>query len=144
MEIKSKRSILAALACLAITNSVPLMVLSCKTPEPSAPEPVPAAAPQPVPNQTAAPSEAVSQPWSVEVTISRKEFTPGAVTVPPGSTVTWVNRSDEQHSVISSDKLFNVPVAIGGSFSYTFKQSGTYSYYCEVWSEMGGTVYVKP
>lgn len=78
-----------------------------------------------------------------EIWLGNQEFNPGNLTVPPGTTVTWVNRDSEVHTVTSVDGLFNGYVIPTGSFSYTFTEPGTYSFFCEPHTGMAGTIYVK-
>src|SRR5664279_2367401 len=40
------------------------------------------------------------------VTISNFTFSPDTLTVPVGSTVTWINQDDTAHTVTSTDKIF--------------------------------------
>jgi plastocyanin len=61
-----------------------------------------------------------------------------------GTTVTWTNRDDVPHTVMSSDKLFkSPPLDTGDSFSYTFKTAGTFEYYCSMHPRMTGKIVVK-
>lgn len=91
------------------------------------------------------PSDAVA---TTTVTIKDYKFQPAAITVAPGTTVTWTNKDSVQHTVTSSQ---GAPVAFGSellkqdeTFSYTFQKTGTYPYYCKPHPYMKGTVYVVP
>ena len=64
------------------------------------------------------------------------------ITVPVGTNVTWRNRDDKEHTVISDDGLFNKRLAYGESFSYTFTARGIFNYHCELW-DMKGRVIVE-
>jgi len=80
------------------------------------------------------------------VTISNYAFAPQAVTVAPGTTVTWTNRDGPTHGVISADNgatFKSPPLETGKSFSFTFTRPGTYPYRCLFHSSMTGTVVVK-
>ena len=60
-------------------------------------------------------------------------FTPQAVKVSPGTTVTWTWPSTNPpipHDVVSLDGLFDSGFPGGPTFSYTFDEPGTYLYYC--------------
>ena len=78
-----------------------------------------------------------------EVWITGRSFTPAIITVPVGTTVTWISKSGDAHTVTNDAGLFNASLAFGQSFSYTFTERGEFSFYCVPHSEMGGTVYVK-
>src|ERR1700686_4336444 len=93
------------------------------------------------PNATAADQPAAA---STEVKIDNFSFGPQTVTVPVGATVTWTNRDDIPHSVVSTDGVFKSKVRdTDESFSYTFTKTGTYSYFCSVHPKMTGQIVVK-
>ena len=49
------------------------------------------------------------------------------LTVPVGTTVTWTNRDDIPHTVVSTDKVFKSKVLdTDEKFSFTFSKPGTY------------------
>jgi plastocyanin len=54
-------------------------------------------------------------------------FIPNHLTIEKGTTVTWVN-GDRDTYKIKSDKFESKDLYRGDSFSYTFKESGTYNY----------------
>jgi plastocyanin len=81
---------------------------------------------------------------SAEVKIDNFSFGPQTVTVPVGATVTWINRDDIPHTVVSTDGVFKSKVRdTDETFSYTFAKAGTYSYYCSVHPKMTGKVIVQ-
>jgi plastocyanin len=81
---------------------------------------------------------------NTEVKIDNFSFGPQTVTVPVGATVTWINRDDIPHTVVSTDGLFNSKVRdTDEKFSYTFAKAGTYPYYCSVHPKMTGKVVVQ-
>ena len=81
---------------------------------------------------------------NAEVKIDNFSFAPQTVTVPAGATVTWINRDDIPHTVVSTDGVFNSKVKdTDEKFSYTFAKAGTYSYYCSVHPKMTGKVVVQ-
>jgi plastocyanin len=85
-----------------------------------------------------------ASPASAEVTIDNFVFGPQTVTVPVGTTVTWTNRDDIPHTVVSTEGVFKSKVRdTDEKFSYTFTKAGTYPYYCSVHPKMTGTVVVK-
>ncbi len=79
-----------------------------------------------------------------EVTVQNFTFTPASLTVPVGTTVTWVNHDEEPHRVVSTEKKFNSPVlGKGDKFTHTFSAPGTYEYYCSIHPRMTGKVIVQ-
>jgi plastocyanin len=83
-------------------------------------------------------------PASAEVKIDNFSFNPATVSVAMGGTVTWTNRDDIPHTVVSSDKVFKSKVLdTDEKFSYTFTKAGNYSYFCSIHPKMTGTVVVK-
>jgi plastocyanin len=95
---------------------------------------------------------------TIAVSIADKAFTPADIVVKAGDTVTWtVTKSiNEGHTVTSGVSTDAKPGAIfdsgfdkidslkanGGTFSFTFKDAGTYAYFCQVHPTMKGTVTV--
>ena len=81
---------------------------------------------------------------TVQVQIKGMNFHPDALTVAPGTTVTWSNADAFGHTTTSDTKMWDSGLlAPGKRFSYTFTQPGTFPYHCAVHSFMTGTVTVK-
>jgi plastocyanin len=81
---------------------------------------------------------------NAEVTIDNFSFGPQTLTVPVGTTVTWVNRDDIPHTVVSTDGVFKSKVRdTDEKFSFMFDKAGTYPYYCSVHPKMTGKVVVQ-
>ena len=81
---------------------------------------------------------------NAEVKIDNFSFGPATITVPVGATVTWTNRDDIPHTVVSTDGVFKSKVRdTDETFSYTFAKAGTYPYYCSVHPKMTGQVVVQ-
>jgi plastocyanin len=78
--------------------------------------------------------------------MSGNEFVPGELTITVGDTVTWTNSDTVPHTVTSDDggPLDSGIIDAGATWSYTFTEPGTYSFYCEVHPSMQGTVTVVP
>ncbi len=78
------------------------------------------------------------------IAIDNFSFTPASLTVAAGTTVTWVNRDDVPHTVVSTEKKFKSPVLdTTEQFSYKFTDPGTYEYYCSIHPKMTGKVIVQ-
>ena len=81
---------------------------------------------------------------SAEVKIDNFSFGPATLTVAVGTTVTWTNRDDIPHTVVSDDKVFKSKVLdTDEKFSFTFTKQGTYPYFCSVHPKMTGKVVVQ-
>jgi plastocyanin len=94
--------------------------------------------------RTLAATRRQAQPAAVEVKIDNFSFGPAAITVAVGTTVTWTNRDDIPHTVVSNDKIFKSRVLdTDEKFSYTFTNPGTYPYFCSVHPKMTGKVIVQ-
>jgi plastocyanin len=73
------------------------------------------------------------------------EFTygPDPVTVQVGGKVTWQNEDTAPHTATADDGSFDTGTLARGKIkSETFKQAGTYTYFCEIHPTMHGTVEV--
>ena len=81
---------------------------------------------------------------SAEVKIDNFSFGPETLTVPVGTTVTWTNRDDIPHTIVSTDGVFKSKVRdTDEKFSYSFAKAGTYPYYCSVHPKMTGKIVVQ-
>lgn len=79
-----------------------------------------------------------------EVLMQGKSFSPGSITVPVGTQVTWRNSDIMAHTVTSDNSLFDSGnIAVGASYSFTFTAKGTYAYHCVYHAGMTGTVVVN-
>ncbi|MGW0352778.1 cupredoxin domain-containing protein [Nocardia nova] len=98
------------------------------------------------PPGTAAASPTAAQPASVTVRVEDMKFSPDAVTVQAGDTVTWKFSDKVPHAVqgIGDAAMgINSPIFTGGEWSHTFAVPGVYRYLCPLHPEMRGTVTVR-
>jgi plastocyanin len=71
-------------------------------------------------------------------------FTPTTLTVNAGAQVSWVNKDDEPHTVVSDTGLFRSgALDTDESFSFKFDKPGTYHFTCSIHPRMVGTIIVK-
>ena len=72
-------------------------------------------------------------------------FNPQTLTVKSGEKVTWINRDDEPHTIVSVEKQFKKSTALDTDqeFTITAGTPGTYSYFCSVHPKMTGTIVVE-
>jgi len=71
-------------------------------------------------------------------------FNPQTITVKSGEKITWTNRDDEPHTVVSVEKQFKKSSALDTdqTFTITAGAPGTYTYFCSVHPKMTGTILV--
>jgi plastocyanin len=72
-------------------------------------------------------------------------FNPQAITVKSGEKVTWINRDEEPHTIVSVGKQFKKSSALDTDqeFTITVGAPGTYDYFCSVHPKMTGTIVVE-
>ena len=104
---------------------------------------------------------AMSATTTTEVALRSFEFVPVELDVAAGTTVTWKNEDDILHTATSGtvgeqgvpgvsedtppkpDGLFDVQLdGRGSTGTFTFSESGTFAYFCEIHSGMAGTIRV--
>jgi amicyanin len=89
-------------------------------------------------------ASAQPKPETMEVKIDNFTFGPAELTVKAGTTITWTNRDDIPHTVVSTDKAFKSKVLdTDEEFSATFRTPGTFSYFCSIHPKMIGKVVVQ-
>ena len=81
-----------------------------------------------------------------QIVIDNFAFAPAMLTVAAGTAVTWINRDEEPHTVMSADQQtsFKSPALdTNDKFTFTFAKPGTYKYFCSIHPHMVGTIVVK-
>jgi plastocyanin len=79
-----------------------------------------------------------------EIVLSGQRYTPDSITVPLGTTLSWVNNDAVNYSVTSDSLFFDSgKMGKGNTFQYTFTKSGTYTYNSKYQPGMKGTVIVQ-
>ncbi len=93
----------------------------------------------------ATPEEAAAAEGGEEaVMIDMFRFTPDTIEVPVGTTVTWTNMETSPHSAIADEGAFaSDTLGDGDSFSFTFEEAGSFTYYCGFHTNMKGAVTVS-
>jgi plastocyanin len=90
-----------------------------------------------------APSAGATGRTTTTVSIQDFFFSPANVSVPAGTTVTWVNEGNVPHTVTSDDGQFDSGVLMpGDSYTVMFKGQGTITYHCSIHPSMMGSVTV--
>ena len=82
------------------------------------------------------------------ISIKGFAFNPNQPSVTKGETITWTNDDGTTHTVTSGvpgtpSGKFNQSVDAGKAFSFTFTETGTYEFFCNIHQTMRGTVTVK-
>ncbi len=86
----------------------------------------------------------VAQAQTGQVTIMDFAFAPATLTVAPGTTVSWTNQGPTIHTATSNTGVWDShTLKAGASFSFTFKQAGTYSYHCSIHPGMKAQIIVQ-
>ena len=89
------------------------------------------ATPEPLPASPTPPSPSTGG-GEVEITMVDDRYEPAEVTVPAGTTVTWVNKGANWHSIANLDLRFTSGrIEPGERFSFTFETPGVYKVYCQ-------------
>lgn len=83
---------------------------------------------------------------SNSVVISNHAYSPATITVKKGTTVTWTNQDFDEHDITPDSptddfKQSNL-LGRGDSYSVTFNETGTFTYFCTPHPEMIGSVEV--
>ena len=126
LSIKNSIIIMAIALCFSITIS------SCNTGKAQ--------------STTSANSSGDTIEKDAQVVIEKMAYSPASITIMKGSKVTWTDKqSFIPHDVVSDkDGLFDSGnMYKNDTFSYTFNDIGTFTYYCSHHKKMHGTVIVK-
>lgn len=76
--------------------------------------------------------EEKGNPGPNEVWLEYKAYNPTQLAVDSGTTVTFTNKDNANHSVTSSSGIFTSgKISKGNSYTYTFNTVGTYYFYCD-------------
>jgi len=78
------------------------------------------------------------------IEIMKHKFSRPTLTVPAGTTVTWLNRDEDVHTVVSTTQAFkSAGLETDEAYSYKFAKPGVYEYFCTLHPLMTGKVIVK-
>ena len=87
---------------------------------------------------------AVAAQAGPRIEITKHKFSRPTLTVPAGTTVTWLNRDDDLHTVVSTTLAFkSAGLETDEAYSYKFAKPGVYEYFCTLHPLMTGKVIVK-
>ena len=79
-----------------------------------------------------------------QIVVDNFTFTPATISVPVGSTITWTNRDDIPHTVVSTEQRFkSQAIDTDQEYSHRFDTAGTYKYFCSIHPKMTAQIVVK-
>ena len=81
-----------------------------------------------------------------QIGIDNFQFTPGALTVKAGTTVTFINKDDVPHLIVNTQNKFKPSSVLDTDQQYkvTLGKPGTYDYFCSLHPKMQGKIIVQP
>jgi plastocyanin len=80
---------------------------------------------------------------TLEVHIDNFVFQPAELKIKVGTTVTWTNRDDIPHTVVSAGKFRSKTLDTDDKFAFTFTNAGDYKYFCSLHPHMTGMIKVE-
>ncbi len=93
--------------------------------------------------ESSAPAPSGDAARSEKVSIVEFAYDPDPVRIEEGGKVIWVNHDAAPHTATADDGSFDTGAIEQGKLeSESFKQPGTYTYFCEIHPDMHGTVEV--
>jgi plastocyanin len=80
-----------------------------------------------------------------EIGIDNFEFTPKVLTVKAGTKVTWINKDDVPHLIVSTQNKFRASPVLDTDqrYSATLDKPGSYDYFCSLHPKMQGKITVE-
>ena len=99
----------------------------------------------PAPKGVSAGESTALRPSGTQITISNFMFSPMALTVTPGATISVTNKDSATHTLTATNGQFDTG-DVTQNQTKTFKapmQAGTYHYICNIHQYMVGSVIVK-
>ena len=82
---------------------------------------------------------------TINISIINFTFNPGVISINRGDTIIWTNNDSVPHQ-IKGDNLSNLGGQVmsnGQTYSYTFNDTGTFAYHCNIHPSMTGSIIVK-
>jgi plastocyanin len=79
---------------------------------------------------------------AASVVIDNIDFSPAAVTVHVGESVTWINRDIVDHTVTALSGDFDMPTPQGRSARWRAAKVGEFAYFCRLHPNMTGVIRV--
>jgi plastocyanin len=77
------------------------------------------------------------------VIIDNFTFAPAQLTIKAGSSVTWMNRDDIPHALLSAGTFKSKVLDTEDSYTFAFTKAGDYTYFCSLHPHMTGMIKVE-
>ena len=136
-------AIIAALCLVACSPAASTGTASVSPPEPAltAPPSAPASNDAGSAGGVCAPS---SEPGTVEARMTGNAFSPGTIQAKVGDVITWTNGDGVPHTATYKDDpaCTTERLGQGESGGLTFSAAGTYAFFCQIHTDMTGTIEV--
>jgi len=82
---------------------------------------------------------------TAEVHIDNFAFTPATLSIKAGTEVTFINRDDIPHTVVSTEGQFrSQALDTDDKFTFTFATPGEFGYFCSLHPHMTAKIVVEP
>jgi plastocyanin len=136
------KSLVAAIVVVVLAVAGGFAYVATRNPKTIAPENTPV---MPMSNNNQPATSGTTPSATSSVTIQNFAFSPAAITVKKGTTVTWTNKDSTTHTVTETDGQKGPDsgnLANGKTYSFTFDTVGTFKYHCAIHPDMLGTVTV--
>lgn len=138
-ELVTRRGLVSGSLVLAAAAIYPAMALARQGASPAG-SPVSSPAASPAASPVASPGVG----GGVVIDVVNFAFEPPTLTVPVGTTVTWVNVSETIHNVVDTNERFVSPVLDpGDSFETQVAEPGVYVYVCTIHPNMEAELTVE-
>ena len=152
MNIHTLQRVRTCLGLMLLVVGV-LLLAACGSNDPGAGAAAPttiAQTPALVPTPTSAPAKQTPASGSTQILMIINDsngsfgFNPSTLTIRVGTIVIWKNVSSVPHTVTSDDgqSFDSGNIAVGGTFRFMFKNTGTFSYHCNIHPYMRATIVV--
>jgi len=153
MKIYTLQCVRTCLGLMLVVVGGALLLAACGSTTPGAGAVAPttvAQTPTSAPTPTLAPNTQTPVSGSTQMLMIINDsngsfgFNPSTLTIRVGTTVIWKNVSSVPHTVTSDDgQTFDSGnIAVGGTFRFTFKNAGTFSYHCNIHPYMRAIIVV--
>jgi plastocyanin len=134
-ELVTRRGLVSGSLVLAAAAIYPAMALARQGASPAG---------SPVSSPAASPVASPGVGGGVVIDVVNFAFEPPTLTVPVGTTVTWVNVSETIHNVVDTNERFASPVLDpGDSFEAQVTEPGVYVYVCTIHPNMEAELTVE-
>jgi plastocyanin len=79
----------------------------------------------------------------VDISIRNGEYSSNDLVIEKGTTVRWINYDSQGHTVTVENYFDSKSIGKDKSFSYTFKETGEFEYFCKIHEDFKGSIIVR-